>query len=422
MYLPRLIQATGLAALTLALLYQFVPAVALGWSVAGASLGLMSALMVGWHLMAPLVVRDSALVENVLILGEGALAAQLAAKIRAVEPWGFHLAGHIPVADEQDMRTGPDAGASVGDSRSAAGLRAGADPDHPAHARILPFPVPQRFDARSLGRLQDLELILHRHEIHTVVVALADRRGKLPLAALMAAKLRGVTVFDAVDFYERLSGRMMVARMRPSSIIFSDGFAPSRLTQISKRALDVVAAAMLVALTAPLQLLVAAAIRLTSSGPALFRQERVGLNGVPFTMLKYRSMRQDAEKDGPVWAAENDDRTTRVGRFLRKVRLDELPQLWNILAGQMSFVGPRPERPVFVRELRSQIPYYDQRHVVRPGLTGWAQVKYPYGASVEETLEKLEYDLYYIKHLSLTFDLTIMIETVRVIFTGKGAR
>lgn len=421
-YLPRLLQAIGLSAATLALLYQFVPAVSLGWEVAGGSLGLMGGLMLAWHAAAPLVVRESALMENVLVLGEGALAAQLAEKVRGAEAWGFHLSGYIPVADEHDMVRAPQGDAGSGDSRSAVGSRAGAEPDLPAHARILPFPVPKRFDARSLGRLQDLELICHRHDIHTIVVALSDRRGKLPLATLMAAKLRGVAVFDAVDFYERLSGRMMVARMRPSSIIFSDGFAPSRLTQVSKRALDVVAALSLLLLTAPLQLAIAAAIRLTSRGPAVFRQERVGLNGVPFTMFKFRSMRQDAEKDGAVWAAKNDDRVTAVGRFLRKVRLDELPQLWNILAGQMSFVGPRPERPVFVRELRAQIPYYDQRHVVRPGLTGWAQVKYPYGASVEETLEKLEYDLYYIKHLSMTFDLTILIETVRVMFTGKGAR
>ena len=174
--------------------------------------------------------------------------------------------------------------------------------------------------------------------------------------------------------------------------------------------------------TAPLQLMVAAVVALTSRGPALFRQERTGLNGLPFTILKFRTMRQDAEKDGPQWAAENDDRITPAGRFLRKSRLDELPQLWNVLAGQMSFVGPRPERPVFVRELRAAIPYYDQRHVLRPGLTGWAQVKFPYGASVEETEGKLEYDLYYIKHLSVAFDITIILETVRVLLTGKGAR
>jgi lipopolysaccharide/colanic/teichoic acid biosynthesis glycosyltransferase len=422
MYLPRLMQATGLGAVTLGLLYQFVPAIALGWQVTVGSLGLMSIFMLSWHVAAPAVVNGAALAENVLILGEGALAAQLAEKIRTVAPWGFHLAGYIPVADPSAPDTDPDGGKSIGGSPSASGLRACAEPGNPAHARILPFPVPNTLDAPSLGRLQDLELILHRHEIQTIVVALADRRGKLPLATLISAKLRGVAVFEAVEFYERLTGRMMVARMRPSTIIFSDGFAPTRATEVSKRILDVVAAFVLLLLAAPLQLALAAAIRLTSKGPALFRQERVGLNGVPFTMLKFRSMRQDAEKDGPVWAAQNDDRVTPLGRFIRKVRLDELPQLWNIFRGQMSFVGPRPERPVFVRELRAQIPYYEQRHSVRPGLTGWAQVKYPYGASVEETLEKLEYDLYYIKRLSLSFDLTILIETVRVMFTGKGAR
>lgn len=393
MFVPRLLQAVPLAGFTLALLYEFVPAVALSWPVAGSGLVLMSVLMIGWHAVAPAMVGEERLSERILLIGDGPLAAAIADKVRKVAPWGFRIAGFIPVAD-----TGG------------------------AHSGALPGPSSVTIEAPSLGRLADLERIAAEHDVHTIVVAIADRRGRLPLGQLMNAKLHGIAVYDAVDFYERLTGRMMVARMRPSSIIFADGFAPSRFTRSLKRFTDVVLAGLLVLATAPLQLLIALAIRATSRGPALFRQERVGLGGVAFTMLKYRSMVQDAEKDGPQWAAQGDDRITSVGRLLRKTRLDELPQLWNVLAGQMSFVGPRPERPVFVRRLREQIPYYDQRHTVRPGITGWAQVKYPYGASVEETLEKLEYDLYYIKRLSVAFDVTIVLETLRVLLTGKGAR
>ncbi len=420
LFVPRLLQAVPLAALTLALLYQFVPTVALSWTVAGSGLLLMSVLMITWHVVAPALIDQDALGERILILGDGELACQIADSIDRAAPWGFRLVGYVPVGDglprprrrRRSLR-GPLSGGAPAVQAIA------ADDDG---ARVVEFPVPPRMNARALGRLADLEEILAEQDIHTLVVAIADRRGKLPLATLVHAKLRGVTVYDAVDFYERLTGRMMVARLHPSSIIFSDGFAPSRLTSLSKRLLDVALAIVALLFTAPLQALIALAVAATSPGPVLFRQERVGLNGLPFVMLKFRTMYTDAEKDGPRWAAADDDRVTPVGRLLRRSRLDELPQLWNILAGHMSFVGPRPERPVFVRQLRERIPYYHQRHIVRPGLTGWAQVKYPYGASVEEAQEKLEYDLYYIKRMSVAFDLTILFETVRVFLTGRGAR
>ena len=398
-----------------------MPAVALSWEVAASGLTLMTALMVAWHGLAPSVVRGGSMAENILIIGDGELACTIADRVNTVLPWGFRLAGYIPVQEER-LGMGLRAVAGNGAPSSVVGLRACAEPGNTAHAHILPFRARQTMPSSSLGRLRDIEEVIDHHNIHTVVVALADRRGKLPLASLINAKLHGVSMYDATDFYERLTGRMMVARMHPSSIIFATGFVPGRFTSAMKRLVDVVAAGSLLVLSAPVQLGVALAVALTSRGPVLFRQERVGYGGIAFTMLKFRTMRTDAEKDGPVWAAQDDDRVTSVGHFLRRSRLDELPQLWNILAGQMSFVGPRPERPCFVRDLRAQIPYYAQRHAIRPGLTGWAQVKYPYGASVAETLEKLEYDLYYIKHMSVAFDLTIMAETVRVLLTGKGSR
>jgi exopolysaccharide biosynthesis polyprenyl glycosylphosphotransferase len=205
-------------------------------------------------------------------------------------------------------------------------------------------------------------------------------------------------------------------------LIFSDGFRASRATRAGKRVVDLVLAAVGVALASPLMLLTALAVRLETAGPVLYKQERVGENGRLFTLCKFRSMRADAETGTPIWAKEKDDRVTRVGRFIRITRLDELPQLWNVLRGDMSFVGPRPERPFFVEQLAAVIPFYMERHAVKPGVTGWAQVKYRYGSSVEDAMEKLRYDLYYIKHLSIVFDLTIVVDTVKVILLGKGAK
>ena len=260
-------------------------------------------------------------------------------------------------------------------------------------------------------------------EERVLVVGLADRRGRLPVSELLEAKLSGVYVEDATTMYERLTGKLLIDDLKPSTLIFSDGFVISRWTRFQKRAIDVVLATVGVILSAPLALLTALAVKLESDGPVLYGQVRVGEGGRHFTVWKFRSMRQDAEKGGrPVWATDQDDRVTRVGRFIRKTRLDELPQFWNVLRGDMSFVGPRPERPFFVEQLAKEIPYYQQRHAVKPGLTGWAQVKYQYGSSIEDAMEKLRYDLYYIKHLSIALDVSIVFDTVKVILFGKGAK
>jgi sugar transferase (PEP-CTERM system associated) len=223
--------------------------------------------------------------------------------------------------------------------------------------------------------------------------------------------------------YERLTGKILVDDLKPSWLIFSDGFVISRWTRFVKRLIDVVLATIGVVASAPLAVVTAIAVKLDSEGPVLYGQERVGEGGRPFTVWKFRSMRQDAERGGrPIWATDQDDRITRVGRFIRKTRLDELPQFWNVLRGDMSFVGPRPERPFFVEQLAKEIPFYQQRHAVKPGLTGWAQVKYQYGSSVEDAMEKLRYDLYYIKHLSVSLDVSIVFDTVKVILFGKGAK
>lgn len=257
-----------------------------------------------------------------------------------------------------------------------------------------------------------------------VVLALEERRNALPLADLLRIKTAGVHVNDMASFIERETGRVDLATTNPSVLIFSDGFsAGQRVARVSKRVFDIIASLMVLLLCLPLILIAAIAVKLDSKGPVLYRQSRVGLYGQNYDIWKLRSMRTDAEVAGTaVWAAENDPRVTRVGRVIRNLRIDELPQCWCVLKGDMSFVGPRPERPSFVADLEQQLPYYAERHMVKPGLTGWAQINYPYGASVEDARVKLEYDLYYAKNYSPFLDLLILLQTVRVVLWPAGAR
>ncbi|HPU53560.1 MAG TPA: TIGR03013 family PEP-CTERM/XrtA system glycosyltransferase [Burkholderiaceae bacterium] len=261
-------------------------------------------------------------------------------------------------------------------------------------------------------------------KVSEIVIAVRERRGGvLPLRQLLDARLAGVRVMDLAAFYERERGMLKVDNLRASWLIFGQGFDQGMTRDVVKRLFDVFVSLILLFLTLPLVLGAVIMIVLESGWPVLYRQERVGQGGVPFTIFKLRSMRQDAEKDGrPQWAQAADARVTRVGRFIRKTRIDELPQLYNVLRGDMSFVGPRPERPFFVDQLIADIPYYDVRHSVKPGVTGWSQVRYPYGASVEDSLAKLQYDLYYVKNHSLFLDLLILMETAQVVLLGKGAR
>ena len=257
-----------------------------------------------------------------------------------------------------------------------------------------------------------------------VVLAMEERRGSLPLSDLLRVKTTGVHVNDIASFIERETGRVDLATTNPSALIFSDGFsAGQRISRVGKRLFDIVASLLVLVVGLPLILIAGVAVKCDSRGPVLYRQSRVGLYGEAYDVLKIRSMRTDAEAAGKaVWAAENDPRITRVGHIIRKARIDELPQLWCVLKGEMSIVGPRPERPSFVEELERELPYYAERHMVKPGLTGWAQINYPYGASVEDARAKLEYDLYYAKNYSPFLDLLILLQTVRVVLWPEGAR
>lgn len=278
--------------------------------------------------------------------------------------------------------------------------------------------------AIQLGETRPLAGIVRELDVDEIVIAVDDRRNKLPLDELLDIKMSGVQVMDLLTFYEREQRLVFLDILSPSWLVFSDGFAASGVRPLSKRSFDILASALLLAVSWWVMLLTVIAIYIESGfgAPVFYRQTRVGYLNKPFDVIKFRSMRVDAEKNGAQWAREVDDRVTRVGRFIRKYRIDELPQLFNVFNGDMSFVGPRPERPEFVEGFMERIPYYKERHRVKPGITGWAQLCYPYGANEYDTRQKLQYDLYYVKNYSLFLDLTIMMSTVEVVLWGKGAR
>jgi sugar transferase (PEP-CTERM system associated) len=379
----RLLQAAGAAAIVLAFACFTFPSLILDPSTFVTALGVFVVAVLTWRVTFNHLARDPHLEERVLILGTGNTARMLARQIGTQQDFAYRLVGFVE--NEEDS----------------------------THVRQHDI----------LGDVNDINRLIVERRIDRIVVGLSDRRGRMPIEQLLRAKLSGVRVEDATTTYERLTGKILIDDLKPSWLIFSDGFRASRWTRFVKRMLDLALSMIGMIAAAPMMALTAVAIKLDSTGPALYSQERVGENGRFFRIYKFRSMRVDAEQHGaPIWAKDKDPRVTRVGRFIRLTRLDELPQLWNVLNGDMSFVGPRPERPFFVEQLAGAIPFYMQRHAVKPGITGWAQVKYRYGSSIEDAMEKLRYDLYYIKHLSIVFDLTIVIDTVKVIVSGKGAK
>lgn len=366
-------------------IYYLVPSMAVGRGVFGIGIGLSLVLLTLWRVSLNWSQRSFMVRSRVAVLGAGTGAAMVGSLLRAENSFGCELVGFICEGEEFE-----------------------------------PVAVPPE---DILGGKKDLMNIVSRQRVDKIVVALSDRRGAFPMRAILDCKMRGVEIFDLPSFYERMTGKILIRDLRPSWLIFCDGFKRTELTQLAKRAMDLVFALLLLLMSFPVMLVIALLIRLESNGPVLFRQERVGEHGRVFTLVKFRSMGVDAEKDsGPVWAGTDDDRVTRIGRFIRKTRIDELPQLFNILKGEMSFIGPRPERPHFVAQLQEKIPYYSQRHTVKPGLTGWAQVRYQYGSTVEDALEKLQYDLYYIKNMSIFLDALVIFDTVKVVLFGRGAR
>ena len=310
-------------------------------------------------------------------------------------------------------------------------VKLAAHDDHDSHHEVVGFLAmrPSRHyvpESRVLTMKPDESLpsMVEKLAIDQIVIAVRDRRGgALPIEQLLECKAKGVKIMEMPTFFEREYRQVLLESLNPSWMVLGAGFRKDKLSSAVKRVFDLIASVALLVITWPVMLITALCIYLESGGPVLFRQERVGKDGRNFDLYKFRSMRQDAEKCGtPQWAKANDDRTTRIGGFIRKVRIDELPQVLNVLKGDMSFVGPRPERPFFVDQLAKQIPYYALRHSAKPGITGWAQVRYPYGATVDDAIEKLQYDLYYVKNHSLFLDFMILISTIEVVLWGKGAR
>jgi len=280
----------------------------------------------------------------------------------------------------------------------------------------------KKSDPMIIGDFKQISSICRTCQIDRVIVALDERRGSLPLEQLLQCRLKGIHVDDGITFGESLSGKLSIENLHPSTIIFSNGFRGVLVYKGIKKVIDLIASFLGLLVFLPLCLIIALAIKLDSRGPVFYRQERIGQDGRLFSLIKFRSMTVDAEKDGPVWAVVNDQRVTRVGRWLRKLRLDEITQIINVIKGEMSIVGPRPERPFFVKKLEKEVPFYSHRHAVKPGITGWAQILYPYGATREDAQEKLKYDLYYIKHMSPIMDLRIISETAKIVLMGRGSR
>jgi sugar transferase (PEP-CTERM system associated) len=381
----RLIRALGITSFALAAIQYWFPNAIIGRGVFVIGAFLVGSLLVGWRFAFELLSSSVAPRERLLLVGTSPAALALARELHELRhKLGVQIVGFI-------------------------------DPDPARVGQPLINPG-------IVGTIDDIPSVVRARGVDRVVVSLAEARGALPMDKLLEMKLEGVAFDHLASVYEEYTGKIAVENLRPSWLIFSDGFRKSVRLSALKRTMDLVVGLVGLIVAIPLCVAVAIAVRLSSPGPILYSQRRVGRHGRVFTVHKFRSMKANAEATtGAVWAQRDDPRITSVGRFLRRTRLDELPQLWNVLVGDMSFVGPRPERPEFVSELTKQIPFYGQRHIIRPGLTGWAQVRYSYGASTEDAMEKLQYDLYYIKNMSLSLDVFVILATIKTVLLRRGA-
>jgi len=383
-YFPRLGASFLVGLAVMSMIFYVLPSLFVGRGVVGFSFAIALAGLTLARYSYIKLSDHEVIKRRVLVLGAGSRAYRVGELERRLGPAaGFHVVGYLPI-----------------------------NSTHPA------------IDPRKLiGDTNSLESLVRTRRIEEIVVGIRDRRGALPIKDILKCKLAGVSVVDLPTFFERETGRIELETLNTSWLIFSDGFSQGPVKAVIKRVFDMSVSVLVLLLAWPVMALTALLIYREDGGPILYKQQRVGQGGRVFELMKFRSMRVDAEGDGkPQWARKDDDRTTRVGRFIRKVRIDELPQLFNVLRGDMSFVGPRPERPYFVEQLSREIPYYNARHALKPGITGWAQVRYPYGASVEDAIQKLQYDLYYVKNNTLFLDLIVLFQTARVVIWNEGAR
>ncbi|MEA3469520.1 MAG: TIGR03013 family XrtA/PEP-CTERM system glycosyltransferase [Thermodesulfobacteriota bacterium] len=378
----RMTQAFGLGCIVLGIIYFTIPLVTTSTRIFWPSYIAICCVVMLWRWAYYFILRKRLFVQNILVLGTGNFANDIAIAVEGKHDSAYKIINFI---GETEVEFNPH-------------------------------------NIQVLKKIPDMVSYCQTHNIEKIVLALDDRRKKTPTQQLLQCKLNGITINQGVTFYEGITGKLLVERVDPSGIFFSDGFTISRWTYVMKRILDICLSVLGLIISLPVTLLSAIIIKYESPGPVFYLQERVGEKGAIFKVIKFRSMRQDAEKNGAVWAMKNDPRVTRFGGFIRKVRIDEIPQMINVLKGEMSFVGPRPERPVFVEKLTEDIPYYSIRHYIKPGITGWAQVCYPYGASVEDSLRKLEYDLYYMKDVSIIMDLMIIFQTIKTVLFKKSGQ
>jgi sugar transferase (PEP-CTERM system associated) len=382
----RLTQSIGITSIVLAIVYFLWPEAMIGRWIFFVSLVFLVLFLVSWRVLYTCAIHRRLFIERALILGDGELSKDIFEEINNNRDIGCDI---CYVVSQHNGKASP--------------------------SQFNGIPVHYGFDS-----LCDLAVT---GQVSSIIVALDQKRGVMPYRELLNCKVRGINIIDGESFYERITGKLLVEKINPSWLIFSDGFKKSPVTRFGKRIFEFFLSALMLVLFSPLLALAAIAIKLESPGAVLFSQVRVGEDGEIFEIYKFRSMKTDAEKEsGPIWASDEDPRITRVGSIIRRLRIDELPQLWNVLKGDMSFVGPRPERPYFVERLKKIIPYYGERFSVKPGVTGWAQILYPYGASDEDALEKLKYDLYYIKNMSLLLDIVVIFRTVKIVLLGRGSR
>ncbi len=389
--LSRLVQALGTVCILVALVYYLDPPLELGRGVTLIGVVIVAIILGLWRVLFS-ALNQPQFAERTMIFGDGPSASRLFRELDSRPELGLSVIGRILVGSNGSYELNWARRGSSGTSDST---------------------IPR----------DELATSLDRQRVNRVIVALDDRRGRLPVELLLSMKSRGVRIEDGTQFYEQVTGKIPIESLRLGTLLFSSGFRLSRFLVIYKRAASVAVSIVGLVLCLPVVPFVALAIKLSSPGPLLYRQKRIGKDDVIFYCHKFRTMRADAEADtGATWAADEDPRITRVGRFLRTTRLDEIPQLWNVLKGDMSLVGPRPERPEFIEWLKQEIPFYNLRHTVRPGITGWAQIRYKYGSTVEDAKEKLRYDLFYIKNMSPGLDALVFFDTVKTILLGRGAR
>jgi len=382
----RLVQSLGAASIVLALIYWAFPVVIINQLIFMLSIGFLLIFIIGWRILYIFIIKKGIFNQTIILLGSSPLAFDILTEIENEPDCGYSVCVIIPDSEDE-----------------------------------LHIKIPEKISIRK--EKKDLCELARERGINKVVVALKEQRDSFPTQELIRCRTNGIEVIEGSSFYEMLTGKVLVTQIKPSWLIYSEGFKKSRFQTIVKRFEDILISLIMMVLLSPMLVIVSILIKLESKGHILFFQDRVGQKKKEFRMHKFRSMVDHAEKSsGPVWAQTDDSRITKMGRIIRKFRIDELPQLWDVFIGKMSMVGPRPERKYFTDELEKKIPFYSERFIVKPGITGWAQISYSYGSNIDDAIEKLNYDLFYIKNLSIIMDVVILLRTAKTVLLGKGAR